>query len=199
MALSSFSRMAICCAVYLAAQAAHASPAAGNIVSLQGRGEFRPAAASAWQAARLRQDLAQGDFVRTGDLSQMGILLLPERMQIRLSQNSQLQIKTAADAAAGTQTLIRLNEGRSWGAARGGPPRAPSEPPLRVETPSATLSIRGTDWELEVGPDGRTQLVVLSGRVEMANERGEVSVGAGEGAVAEIGRAPVKVQIVNPR
>ena len=199
MGLGSVCRVAAACAACLAAQALHAAVPAANIVSLQGRGDFRPAAGGAWQPARLRQDLEGGDFVRTGDLSQMGILLLPERMQIRLSQNSQLQIKTAADAAAGTQTLIRLNEGRSWGAARGGPPRAPSEPPLRVETPSATLSIRGTDWELEVGPDGRTQLVVLSGRVEMANERGEVSVGAGEGAVAEIGRAPVKVQIVNPR
>jgi len=173
---------------------------AGNVISLQGRGEVRPAAVATWRPARLQQDLDPGDFVRTGDLSQMGILLLPERMQIKLSQNSQLQIKSAADAAAGTQTLIRLNEGRSWGAARSGPPRPPSEPPpIRVETPSATLSIRGTDWELEVGADGRTQLVVLSGLVEMENEHGQVSVGAGEAAMAEIGRRPVKILITNPR
>jgi tetratricopeptide (TPR) repeat protein len=184
---------------WLLVQQVHAATPAANIVSIQGRGEHRAAAATEWQPARVQQDLAHGDFVRTGDLSSMALLFLPERMQIRLSQNSQLQIKTAADAQTSVQTLIRLNEGRSWGAARGGPPRPPPAPPVRVETPSATLSIRGTDWELEVGRDGRTQLVVLSGEVEMANDHGQLTVASGEAAVAEVGRAPVKILIANPR
>lgn len=57
-----------------------------------------------------------------------------------------------------------------------------------METPSATLSIRSTDWEVEVGPDGRTQLVVLSGVVDIANDPGSLLVSAGEAAQAEIGR-----------
>jgi tetratricopeptide (TPR) repeat protein len=183
----------------LAALPLQAATPAGSIVSLQGKGEFRGSQATAWQPARVQQELARGDFVRTGDLSSMGILFLPERMQIRLSQNSLLQIKTAAESASDTQNLIRLNQGRSWGAARGAPRLAPGQPPLRVETPAVTLAIRGTDWELEVGADGRTQLVVLSGEVEMSNPHGELRLGSGEAALAEVGRPPVRILIANPR
>ena len=184
----------------LAAPTAALADSAGNIVSLQGSGEIRPVKADAWQSARQGQDLFHGDFVRTGGLSQMAILLLPERMQIRLTQNSQLQIKSPADAAAGTQVLIRLNAGRAWSGAKGTPAPAPSAPPqIRMETPSATLAIRGTEWEIEVGADGRTQLAVMSGEVEVYNDLGSVRVASGEGALAEIGKAPVKFEIANPR
>ncbi|MFM9092843.1 MAG: hypothetical protein ACKOUK_14025, partial [Verrucomicrobiota bacterium] len=71
-------------------------------------------------------------------------------------------------------------------------------PSLAMETPAATLSIRGTDWEVEVGEDGALQVVVLSGRVDVGNEKGEVSVGAGEAARARIGEAPQKLVLVDP-
>ncbi len=69
---------------------------------------------------------------------------------------------------------------------------------VSIQTPTATLGIRGTDWEVEVDRNGRTQLVVLSGVVEMANEFGAVQVAQGEGAVAERGKAPVKQVLVSP-
>ena len=185
---------------WLVAGAALAAPAA-TIVSLQGKGETRPANVQDWRAARVQQGLESGDFVRTLDLSQMG-LLFADQMQIRLNQNSQLQIKTAADAAQGTAAVVRLNAGRAWSQARPqavpvGAPAAPAR--LSMETPSATMSIRGTDWEVEVAPDGRTQLAVLSGIVEMANDHGRVEVARGEGAVAEIGKAPVKIVLTQPK
>ena len=181
-----------------------ASPA-GNIVSIQGKGEVRPTGANDWQLARTQQEVFQGDYVRTGDLSQMAILIQRDKTQIRLNQNSVLQIKTAEDSQRDTQTMVRLNSGRAWSAAKTGPtsgatPTASSEPPrVRMETPSATLAIRGTDWEVEVGPDGRTQLAVMSGLVEMFNDQGTVRVAKGEAAVAEIGKAPVKIVLINPR
>lgn len=185
---------------WFAAGAALAAPAA-TIVSLQGKGEMRPASVQDWRPARVHQGLDNGDFVRTLDLSQMGILFA-DQTQIRLNQNSQLQIKSAADAALGTATAVRLNAGRAWSQARpqAAPTGAPAVPArLSMETPSATMSIRGTDWEVEVAPDGRTQLAVLSGAVEMANDYGRVEVARGEGAVAEVGKAPVKIVLTQPK
>ena len=181
----------------LFATAAFAAPKSANVVSLTGKGEVRAPEAADWRKAAVNQDLFHGEFVRTGDISQMAILFV-DQTQIRLNQNSQLQIKSVADSAGG-QTAVKLSSGRAWSqmkpqaAAPGAPPR------LSMETPSATMSIRGTDWEVEVGPDGKTQLVVLSGVVDMGNEHGRVTVGKNEAAVAEVGKAPVKIVLTQPK
>lgn len=176
----------------------HAADA--EIIAVTGKGDKRDTAQAEWTSAFPKQTVKPGGFVRTRELSQMA-LLLPDRTQLRLNQNSQMQIKTVADAAEWSQNAVKLNAGRAWSQAR--PATAPSGAsgaPARIsmETPSATLSIRGTDWEVEVGPDGRMQLVVLSGVVDMANEQGAMKVGAGETAVAEIGKAPVRLLLSNP-
>lgn len=171
-----------------------------EIISVIGKGDKRETVQAEWTPAAPKQMVKPGGFVRTRDLSQMAILL-PDRTQLRLNQNSQMQIKSVADAAEWNQSAVKLNAGRAWSQAR--PPTAPAgsaAPATRItmETPSATLSIRGTDWEVEVGPDGRTQLVVLSGEVDIANDQGALKVGAGETAMAEIGRAPVRLILANP-
>lgn len=171
-----------------------------EIVSVNGKGDRRDSIQVDWIPAAPQQTVKPGGFVRTRDMSQMAILL-PDRTQIRLNQNSQIQIKTLADAAEWNQSAIKLNSGRAWSQAR--PPTVPagSAAPatrLTVETPSATLSIRGTDWELEVASDGRTQLAVLNGEVDIANDHGSLKVGAGQAAVAEIGKPPVRMLLANP-
>lgn len=187
-----------------AVQAPALAAGEAEIISLVGRGERREAEATPWIVAAVQHRISPGGFVRTLANSRMG-LLLPDRNQLQLNQNSQMQIKSAADAAAFTQTTVQLNSGRAWSQAR--PQAAPAAPPpgtarpprLTVETPSATMSIRGTEWEVEVLPDGRTQIAVITGIVEMANDHGTLTVGPGEGGLAERGKAPVKLQIVNPK
>ena len=168
-----------------------------QIVMLEGRGDRRDAPEAAWVPAAVNQTAGPGAFVRTLANSQMG-LLMADRTQIRLNQNSQLQIKSSLDAAA---TAVRLNSGRAWSQARpqtASTDGAAPKPKLTMETASATMSVRGTDWEVEILPNGQTQLVVLSGTVEMANELGAISVGKGEAAVAEVGKAPTKLLLVQP-
>lgn len=193
----------MCCSIGILwpASSSQAAADAAEIVQLIGKGERRETAATGWISAAVSQKLPGGTFVRTLANSQMA-LLMTDRTQIRLNQNSQLQIKSVAESAQWTQSAVRLNSGRAWSQAR--PQKAPAGSAanaaarLTMETPSVTMSIRGTDWEVEVGPDGRTQLVVLSGLVAMGNELGSVEVGRGEAAVAEKGKAPVKLVLLNP-
>ena len=70
---------------------------------------------------------------------------------------------------------------------------------LTFQTPSATAGIRGTDWELDVDAKGKTMLTVFSGQVEFYNEHGRITLTNNEAAVAEVGRAPVKMLLSNPR
>lgn len=176
----------------LGAAAALPPGAAAEILSLAGAGDQRPALAADWQPARPQQALAAGDFVRTRPAAKMA-LLFADDTQLRLHQNTVLQVKGVATPAQPTTTLL-LSAGRAWAQTK----RADGSR-LQMETPAATAAIRGTDWDIEVGPDGRTLLTVLSGTVTLGNTQGEVSVGANEAALAEVGKAPVKLVLSQPR
>jgi tetratricopeptide (TPR) repeat protein len=168
-----------------------APPPAAEIVSLEGKGEYREPQQLDWRAAKLKQQLFPSYFVRTGDLSKMALLFV-DRTQVRLAQNSVLQIKEVSQGAD-QKTILHLNQGRSWMQSKTVPGG------LIMETPSALAAIRGTDWEIVVDDEGRATLTVFSGEVDFYNDFGRVVVARNEQARAEKGRAPVKLQIVNPR
>ncbi|APV51907.1 hypothetical protein BWI17_20865 [Betaproteobacteria bacterium GR16-43] len=178
-------------ALAVAPGAAFAQAPAAEIVSVDGKGEFREAPQSTWNAAKVKQGLFPTNYVRTLDLSRMAILFA-DRTQLRLAPNSLLQIKEAGKGPD-AKTTVNLNAGRSWMQSKTAPQN------LRVETPTAVAAIRGTDWEIAVDGDGRSTLSVFSGEVDFSNELGSVNVRRGEQAVVERGKAPVKLQIVVSR
>jgi len=182
------------CALALAmgvSLAAGAADPAAEIVSLDGKGEAREAQQTAWGPAKVRQRLFPTNFVRTLDLSRMGVLLV-DGTQVRLAPNSQLQIKESAKGHD-AKTILNLNAGRSWVQSKVAPRG------LVMETPSAVAAIRGTDWEMAVDGEGRATLSVLSGEVEFSNALGAVVVQRGEQALAEKGKAPVKLRVTVSR
>ncbi|MBU1733428.1 MAG: TonB-dependent receptor [Gammaproteobacteria bacterium] len=179
------------CAIPITVQAAPELPAA-KIINIKGAGHYRPEKVQQWSPASVNQGLFAGHFVKTGDLSKMALLFV-DQTQLSLNQNSQLQIKQVQDSQKNLDTTVRLNQGRSWTQSKQISNR------LTMETPSATAAIRGTDWEMEVDENGKSTLTVLSGAVEFYNEQGRVTVNKNEQAVAEVGKAPVKLIILNPR
>ena len=183
-------------ACLLLAVAAWANDA--EIVSIIGQGEARPAPAGEWKPAVVKQTLAPGAFVRTRDLSQIA-LLLQDRTQLRLNQNSMVQIKEIAQG--GAPTRLELSQGRIWAQAK---PRAlsleaASAPALTVHTPNAIAAIRGTDWDLAVDADGGAILTVLSGVVDFYNDYGRISVRPNEQARVQAGQAPTKILLTHAR
>jgi Flp pilus assembly protein TadD len=166
-------------------------PAVGVIASASGDAEIRFVREEQWIQAAGEQELLTGDGLRTGPLGAMA-LLFADRTQIRVHRNSSLTIKAVTGDPRTGGSVFRLNQGGAWSrAARDGSD-------VRIETPSATAAIRGTDWSLQVDEAGRTTLVVLDGTVALENEFGRVSVSRGEIAVAEIGKAPSKMVMVAP-
>lgn len=174
-----------------------------DILMVVGRGEVRAAGQTTWQVAKVQQKLEVGSFVRTPEGGQMA-LLLRDQTQVRLNQNSLLEIKSVQSGEQATE--LSLVQGRLWAQVKQlskGTLRAVSSlvrpQQVRVVTPTATVGIRGTDWELVVGDQGATTVTVLSGEVEMSNPLGQVLVGPNEQAVAEVGKAPVKSLLSNAR
>ncbi|MEQ8956084.1 MAG: tetratricopeptide repeat protein [Gammaproteobacteria bacterium] len=171
----------------LCSQAIAQSDTLAEILSIQGSGEFRELETSDWTNANEQQDLDQGNFVRTGNYSRMGILF-QDLTQIRLNQNTTLLVK---DPEQEPNTL-RLEQGRVWTQAKS------LTEELIMETAAATAAIRGTDWELEVDLNNTATITVFSGEVDFFNDFGAVTVFAGEQAQAQVGAAPVKLLIVRP-
>jgi hypothetical protein len=173
-------------------QSAFALPpgVAAEVVDLQGSGERKSSLNASWVAARAQDDLSAGAFVRTGPASKMALVFADET-QVRLNQNSLLQVKSVA-GSAGETTTLRLELGRAWSQAK----RVPDG--LQLESPSATAAIRGTSWELDVDAAGTTTLAVLTGSVEFFNALGSVTIAANEAAVAVVGQAPVRIVLSNP-
>ncbi|MBW8724096.1 MAG: TonB-dependent receptor [Inquilinus limosus] len=164
--------------------------AAGSVVQTTGGSEIRFTAAELWQDVEVQQALLGGDALRTGPLGGLAILFA-DQTQIRVHNNSQLLVR--AVGGDGSPAQMQLDSGAVWARAVTGGSG------VEIATPAATAAIRGTDWSLSVGPDGKTTLVVLSGVVELSNEFGRVSVGRGEAAVAAVGSAPAKIIVTTPK
>lgn len=169
-----------------------------QIVTIVGEGQFRGEQAPDWRAAAINQWLIAGDYVRTLNGSQMA-LLLRDQTQLRLNQNSLLQIK--ALGAEGQPTRLELRQGRSWMQVKpqGGPLRTSAPAVLEIQTPNAVAAIVGTEWELVVDEAGVSLLTVFSGEAEFYNPLGRVSVRADEQARVEPGKAPVKILLTHSR
>ncbi len=134
------------------------------------------------------QDLLGGDVLRTGAEGLVSILFV-DRTVMRLHRNSELTVNEIAPGRA----VLTLERGAVWART----PRGSGGTELR--TPTAAASVRGTDWAVEVMPDGATRLYVHDGTVALSNEFGSVTAGAGEQALAAPGRAPELVRVANLR
>ncbi|NTV95961.1 MAG: tetratricopeptide repeat protein [Thiobacillus sp.] len=162
-----------------------------SLIDLQGKVEYRIAATAAWQSAAPNQKLTPGQGIRTGRNAKAA-LLLSDRTQVRLNENTVIDIVDIGTAprSAG-QTKFRQMAGRAWVQSKT-PPKS-----LEWQTPTAIAGIRGTDWEMAVAEDGKSTLSVFSGQIAFGNDQGQVSVAADEQAVAEQGKAPVKMTVRN--
>jgi tetratricopeptide (TPR) repeat protein len=172
------------------ARAAIADGRAAEILSIQGRAEYRIDEGGKWVDATSQQPLYGGNWIRTGDLSRIAVMFVDET-QVRLNQNTTLEVKQVNPPGKFGQSVLRVLLGRMWARTKAVPTN------LAITTPSATAGIRGTDWELDVEDSGRSTVAVFSGEVEFYNDQGRVTVGPNEAAVAEVGKAPTKIILTN--
>lgn len=180
----------LCTGVFLQNSQA-AEPNTAEVVSIVGKAERRLHVTAPWADAQIKQQLYSGNFVRTLDDSSLA-LLFADKSQLRLSRNSMFEIKNIGDGQT-TDTDVSLLKGKSWMQSKATPEK------LRIATPSGLASILGTEWVMEVDDAGTTTISVLTGEVVFANALGNVRIQRNEQAVTEVGHAPQKRLLVNPR
>ena len=125
------------------------TPAAGSIVAAKGGEELKFVQEAGWRPAEIRQDLIDGDTLRTNAIGNLAILFA-DQTQIRVGRNSTLMVRDVAVGAGGS-TQLDLQAGNVWArAARGAGPGSTSgrPPPWR---PSGAPT-GPSPWRATAGP-----------------------------------------------
>ena len=161
---------------------------AAEVIFLAGQGQQRDTPQLDWQSLRLADHLRPGSEVRTLERSSAA-LLLADATQLRMAAQAYLRLCEGQSKKSRLQLIV----GRLWARTKA------RVVDLELQTPSAIAAVRGTDWDIEVSAEGTTTLSVMSGRIEVSNEFGQVTVGPTEQAIVKLGEAPVKRILVNPR
>ncbi len=153
-------------------------------------GTVRTATGTTWVSTKTgaaRANLARrtplyiGNVVGTGANGKL-TLLWSDGAQVRLGENSSIQVTEPKPLGDGKRSLFRAISGRVWARLR---------PGNAIETRTVSLGVRGTEIHLDVAAgDGTTALVVVEGEVEFFNKFGSVIVNSSQRSIARPGLAP---------
>jgi ferric-dicitrate binding protein FerR (iron transport regulator) len=102
--------------------------------------------------------------LRTGAGAQ-ALIELSDGTHLALNEQTTVVIRPHRPEDRGIIRIFKLFLGEIWIRTSKGPP------PLEVETPVAIAAIRGTEFNLKVLRDGRSELTVLEGEVEFGAPR----------------------------
>ena len=161
--------------------AAWAAAPVGTVRTATGTTWFRSKSGAARSVLARRTPLYVGNVVGTGANGKL-TLLWSDGAQVRLGENSSIQVTAPKPIGDGKRSLFRAISGRVWARLR---------PNNAIETRTVALGVRGTEIQLDVAADdGTTALVVVEGQVEFFNKFGSVLVNTSQRSIARPGLAP---------
>ena len=173
-----------------------------RLINPQGSVNVLPSGVTSWEEGRNDRDLFAGDSVRTGPDSRVSILCVDET-QLKLNENTVVVLRSAAPsprmgvavpaAKEDVGSLYEVREGEIWLRNKNEKSR------FELRTPAVTVAIRGTEFNLKVDRSGATKLVLLEGKLTLANAQGQIDLDPGEEGFAEVGRAPYKRVVLQPK
>src|SRR6267142_3619754 len=165
-----------------------AAPTGCVIIDRQGKVEFARKGSAQWSLAQSNEVLQAGDRLRTGFRSR-ATLRWSELAVIRVDELTSMEIQPPAKP--GVKPELDLKSGAAYFFSR----EKPED--IQFHTPVASGAIRGTEFNLKVADDGRTELALLHGEVALANPQGSTTLKSGEQSVIEPGRAPTKAPLLD--
>jgi Tfp pilus assembly protein PilF len=159
-----------------------------ELLNPQGSVEVLRKGQNNWEAARTNLTLFPGDAVRTGKDSRAAVRLANDSV-IRLDQLTVVRFPESMSPRK--RFLINLMKGAAYFFHR--------ERPVETdfETPLVSGAIRGTEFNLAVGGNGRTVVTLLDGAVDLSNPLGQLALKTGEEAVIEPAAAPRKTSVID--
>ncbi len=110
--------------------------------------------------------LYEGDVLKT-DASSQAYIQLKQGVNVALNEETSFKILSRWQKDTPTTWILRLSQGEVWAKTAGDGPKA-----FEVETPVATASVKETEFNLKVQPDGQSILTVIEGVVQFGTPFG---------------------------
>lgn len=155
------------------------------VVDVAGSAELTANPDEEWAAIKANQCVYPGDLIRTGEDGAVSLQLGPE-VSVKVNANSDFQLwNEDEDAIVPNELDFELGEVLTEIA-----PAEGEEVPFAVNTPSGVVSVKGTEFHVMVDEEGKSEVKVLDGVVELLNDLGSVLAEAGMAADLLQGIAP---------
>ena len=174
--------------------------ALGEVIDAKGGEIIRRDTSEPWQPITVGMLLYKGDELRTGEFGALA-LLFNDETQVRLHRSSYFVVDEVRKSSQEPSSFTLL-KGALWSRAKAVfrlvTDIVDPNPIVEMNTPTATIGIRGTDWYVKVEPEtGTSRVVILTGEATVKNEFGSVNIASGEEATTKLGEAPVKRVVVD--
>ena len=166
-----------------------------TLADIAGRVNFVSGKVQAVTADGTRRNLVKGELVNSGERLETNT----GRVQIRFTDGSFISLQPntvfnldqyAFDKAKPNEGSLLFNFIRGSMRTVSGAIGKVNRNNYKVQTPVATIGIRGTSYAATQEPNGRLLLTVGSGIVNLANDFGDSDVGAGQTFQVDTGKAP---------
>ncbi len=161
--------------------AAANSAGLAHILEVQGKVEVARAGSGDWDLAYTNQVLRAGDRYRTGERSQL-LLLMHDRTHLRVQERSQFTIQ-APEQSDGS-IIVNLLRGVAYFFGRDRPDK------VEIRTRTAVAAVRGTEFVVMAEEDGRLVVQLIDGVVDLSNPLGSRRLTSGQHGVAPIDGPP---------
>ena len=163
-----------------------------TLAQVDGVVEILYADSATWSSAPVDTRLEAGDRIRTAPQSSATLVFFDGSVT-GLEAETEVTVAQMSSRRNGDGAIIVLNQwiGQTCNEVQ---PLSDSASRFEIETPSATIAVRGTDFAADVAADGTTQVMVTRGIVDVTAQHVTVAVLTGQETTVRSGQPPGRVR-----
>jgi len=149
----------------------------GHITSCSGDIQVKKAKQNVWTKAELNMPVYFGDTIRTGGDGE-GAITYEDKSLLKIHSNTRITLNAFVSPVEKKNSVL-LFFGRIWGKVRR---KVLQMKAFEVQTPTAVLGVRGTEFGTASYEDGTMIVRVDSGKVSIDNETNRSTLSSNQGA-----------------
>jgi hypothetical protein len=160
---------------------------AATLAQVTGTVEVMPAGGDAWRSASVGERVAEGDRLRTDAFSAATLAFFDQSTAV-LGTDTEIVVAQMRSQHDSKVIVLYQALGQTYNQVQ-----RLSDPASRfeIETPTAVVGVRGTEFAVTVDGDGATHVMVVEGMVDVTIRGSTVTVRGGQETTVQPQRTPV--------
>jgi hypothetical protein len=167
------------------------TPQMATLEQTEGPVQILPTGSDTWQPASAGDPVKAGDRVATGPLASVTLAFFDGSTTVLQAETKITLVRSSTERGGSSKVIVLRQEvGQTYSRVQ---PLLDPGARFEIETSAAVASVRGTEFALDVEPDGRTLVMVTEGTVDVTAEGTTISVPAGQMAQVQLGTPPSSI------